>query len=194
MAMHPNAARGKDIEVSSFCHSFAAYKENAHSCLRGFHIYAASTLLIPTLIRVIRLPLRSREEGGAIRGPSKRKSLSHSSPGKFERSSRNCFQRWAISNLPVLERLTGDRALSKTRGGGAAGNHLCGDDYSHRFADWQLRSIAYANASRVVQSMEKGKSASRACLGAPVKSAYPVASGERKKPEEKTSQAPDNTL
>jgi len=136
--MHANAARGNDIEASSFCHSFAPYKEGTHSCLRGFHIYAASTLLIPTLIRVIRLPRRSREEAGAIRGSLKRKFLSHSSPGKFERSSRNCFQRWAISNLPVLERLIGDRALSKTRRGGAGGNHLCGDDYSHKFADSQL--------------------------------------------------------
>ena len=80
-------------------------------CLRG------SAFVIPTLIRVIRLPRRSREEAGAIHGSLKRKFLSHSSPGKFERSSRNCFQRGAISNLPALERLTGDRALSKTRRG-----------------------------------------------------------------------------
>jgi hypothetical protein len=53
MAMHSNAARGNDIEVPSFCHSFAAYKESAHSCLRGFHVYAASAFGIPTLIRVI---------------------------------------------------------------------------------------------------------------------------------------------
>jgi hypothetical protein len=54
MAMHSNAARGNDIEVSSFCHCSAAYKEKAHSCLRGFHLYAASAFVIPTLIRVIR--------------------------------------------------------------------------------------------------------------------------------------------
>jgi hypothetical protein len=144
--------------ISKFRHfviSFAAYKENAHSCLRSFHFYAASAFVIPTLIRVIRLPCRSREEAGAIRGSLKRKFLSHSSPGKFERSSRNCFQRWAIFNLPALERLTEHRALSKTRRGGAGGNHLCGDDYSHKFADSQRRKSAYANASRSVQAWKR---------------------------------------
>ena len=63
--MHSNAPRGNDIEVSSFCQSFAAYKERAHSCLRGFHVYAASAFVIPTLIRVIRLLRRSRQEAGA---------------------------------------------------------------------------------------------------------------------------------
>ena len=142
MAMHPNAARGNDIEVASFSHSFAAYKENAHSCLRGFHVYAVRHSAFSTShsnAHSCDPPATPQPRGGGC-DPwfLKRKSLSHSSPGKFERSSRNCFQRWAISNLPVLERLSGDRALSKTRGGGAAGNHLCGDDYSHKFADSQL--------------------------------------------------------
>ncbi len=80
------------------------------------HVYAASVFTrfgIPTLIRVIRLPLHSRQKVGANRGFLKRKFLSHSSPGKFERSSRNCFSKRGISNLPALERLTGDWALSK---------------------------------------------------------------------------------
>ena len=74
---------------------------------------------IPTLIPVIRLPRRSREEAGATRGSLKRKSLSHSTPGKFERSSRNCFPKRAISNPPALERLTGDRRCMEYTTAGA---------------------------------------------------------------------------
>src|SRR3954452_25123296 len=103
-----SAAGGNDTEIPSFCYSFAAYKEREHSCLRGFGI--------PTLIPVIRLPCRSRARAGAIGSSLKRKSLSHSTPGKFERSSQNSFQKAPISNAPGLERWRGEPPLHKIHG------------------------------------------------------------------------------
>jgi hypothetical protein len=108
--------------ISKFCHFVIPSPriKRAH-----IHVYAASAIGTPTLIRVIRLPRRSRAKAGAIHGSLKRKSLSHSTPGKFERSSRNCFPKRAISNLPALERLTGDRRSMGYTGAGRS--HRPGD-------------------------------------------------------------------
>src|SRR4051794_4365385 len=106
-----SAAGGNDIEIPSFCYSFAARIKR-----ESIHVYAASAFGIPTLIPVIRLPCRSRARAGAIRGFLKRKSLSHSTPGKFEPSSQNSFQKAPISNAPVLERWRGDHRFIRYTG------------------------------------------------------------------------------
>ena len=84
--------------------------------------------------RVIRLPRRSRAKAGAIRGSLKRKSLSHGSPGKFERSSQNSFQK---RRFPICVLWKGGLEIERSQKSGkrAAGNPLCGDDCSHQFAD-----------------------------------------------------------